>query len=347
MRIANLNIPKTARHFLLTTLVLAALPTLAQNYNYDDPQVHIEPLMSQTQPIPDAPEHPQSAAPAPSSEPQPQTKTQARGGVVTVPPGTKFPLALVRSLSLKHSKPGDDVHMQVVVPITVADQMVIPPGAYVEGQMEKITNIDKTREVMTFQIRSAKLVFATGYVATIPGLLDVLPETAQITPPGLPAGSPVPVLAAVGGPAPPPLPPLPPLPGRKAATVLLVGGVVTAVALVVGGLVFANHRDIRMEAGTPVEMILAGPLALDTDRVNAAVQQYSVKSANTPPDIPKPQKRTHTCWTTGSPGTPDTVIPGTSDTVIPGDPPTVIPGMPPTVIPGTPATDSLPYPCPN
>jgi hypothetical protein len=266
---------------------------------------------------------------------------------ITVPAGTKIALGLVRALSVKHAKAGDDVNLQITFPVTADNQMVIPPGTYVTGPIEKILERDKSRALLRFQMRFASLIFATGYVATISGPVTVDSYIAELTVPNLPSGMPVPVLAAANGPTPPPLPPLPPLPGSGARTAIIGLGVAGAVGAVIAGVVFAHHSDVFMEAGTPMEIYLPAPLTLNRTRIMAAVQQYTTQAASAPPEIVKPPKKLKTCWTAGTPGTPDTVIPGTPPTVIPGDPPTVIPGTPPTVIPGTPGTEPTSYPCPR
>jgi type IV secretion system protein VirB10 len=52
---------------------------------------------------------------------------------IVVPAGTKIPLALVNSLSTKHSAEGDRVYLETVFPITIDGRIVIPRGSYVIG----------------------------------------------------------------------------------------------------------------------------------------------------------------------------------------------------------------------
>jgi hypothetical protein len=52
---------------------------------------------------------------------------------IVVPAGTRIPLALVNSLSTKHSAEGDRVYLQTVFPITITGRIVIPRGSYVTG----------------------------------------------------------------------------------------------------------------------------------------------------------------------------------------------------------------------
>ncbi|HEY6308999.1 MAG TPA: hypothetical protein VI488_21360 [Candidatus Angelobacter sp.] len=110
-------------------------------------------------------------------------------------------------------------------------------------------------------------------------------------------------------------------------------------------------NDDVVVAGTTVDLTLTQPVSLEANSVaDATAKQTPLRAMFLPPNPPA------TCYTPGSPGTPDTVIPGspgTPDTVIPGGPdmPDItIPGTPATpdrVIPGTPATPSTSYPCPR
>ena len=174
----------------------------------------------------------------------------------------------------------------------------------------------------------------------IAGTVSVAPTTAELrlpepnlSEPNLPkpaTGQTIPVMAAVGGP--PTLPPLPaPSLGNGPRNALIGLGVFAAIGTAVV-ILLASHRDVEMESGTPMVMVLPTPLPLDSDRVMAAVQQYNQQATNAPPEIVQPPKRPRICYDPGSPGTPDTVIPG-------------MPGTPDTVIPGTPGTPSREYEC--
>ncbi|HEY2360511.1 MAG TPA: hypothetical protein VGK36_05310 [Candidatus Angelobacter sp.] len=296
----------------------------------------------------------QQAVPHQSSSPQAgPPQSQQANSTFMLPPGTKLPLGLLRPLRVK---PGQDIYLQITFPVTVGNQMLIPPGAYLQGVIEKI--IKKDRRSLQFTISSANLIFPNGYTVPITGTVTVSTTSAALVPPqpGSNDGQPVPAMAAVGSVAPPPLPPLPPLPSMNGLRNAMIG---VAVATAVGTtvlIVLAHNRDSEIEVGTPLEIILPGPVYLDATRVAAAIQQYDQQTSNAPVQIVKPPVKPKMCYDPGTPGTPDTVIPGspgTPDTVIPGvngAPDTVIPGTPrtpETVIPGTPGTPSSTYPCPR
>jgi len=304
----------------------------------------------------------------------------------TVPAGTKLPLGLLRPISVRSSDPVADVYLQITFPVTVGTQMLIPPGAYIQGVIQKTIPRPHGSAGPGFEMRFANLIFATGYTVPIAGTLSVLRTTVQDVPPGAfdatPAalaaaapvnpsrleitgmsGMPLMAMAAFGGTLQqlPPLPPLPPFPkspfGDTPRNIFIGLGVAAAVGT---ALAFAlNHRsrnDLVLETGTTLELVLPSPLQLDAQQVAAAVRMYSALAAVAPPEIVQPPKPPKMCYDPGSPSTADTVIPGspgTAPTVIPGSsglPDIVIPGSPATpdtVIPGSPGTPGSYYPCPK
>lgn len=340
----------------ITTLLLMAVNG-GWAQEIDSSVLQAEAAARQAQEAPNA-TSPQASAPAQTSAPQTfppqpgQPQSQPANSTFMLPPGTKLPLGLLRPLRVKA---GRDVYLQITFPVTVGTQMLIPPGAYIQGVVEKV--VKKDRRSLQFAIISANLIFSNGYTVPIGGTVTVGTTTAALVPPRPGSGNrqSVPAMAAVGSVAPPPLPPLPPLPSFNTMRNVMIGvGVASAVGTVVL-IALARNGDPEIEVGTPLEIILPAPVYLDATRVAAAIQQYDQQTSSAPPQIVKPPVKPKMCYDPGTPGTPDTVIPGspgTPDAVIPGVngmPDTVIPGSPrtpDTVIPGTPGTSSSTYPCP-
>jgi hypothetical protein len=261
-----------------------------------------------------------------------------------LPPGTKLPLGLLRPLKLKA---GRDIYLQITFPVTVGNQMVIPPGTYIQGVVERIIRKDRRHYRLEFEVRSANMIFLNGYTVPISGTVNIATTNAALQAPSPRNGNEQPAaMAAVGGATTPGLPPLPPLPdlGKTARTAMIAIGAVGAVA-VTTAIVLAAHSDPYVEVGTPLEIVLPAPLFLDAGRVIAAVQQFNQQAGYAPVQIVQPPVRPpqpRMCYDPGTPSTPDTVIPGhpgTPDTVIPG-----VNGMPDTVIPGIPATPDTTIP---
>lgn len=59
--------------------------------------------------------------------------------------GTKVPLAMINSLSTKHSAQGDRVYLETVFPILVNGRIVIPPGSYVTGTLTEVKRPGRVR----------------------------------------------------------------------------------------------------------------------------------------------------------------------------------------------------------
>lgn len=290
---------------------------------------------------------------------------------ITVPAGTRLALVLTQPVQTRYIHRGDDIYAQVTSPVDSGNQVVIPPGTFVQGVVDKIQRNHGRGEL---RLQSMSITFPDGYVTPIPG--PMMLETTDgyaIKDPGSKrsTGAFLMPLAGVGlgalighsvgtsqstltssipagcNPAQPGcLTSSMQIPGSKfkdtaiGASIGGVAGMIGSITLLVG-----SHH-FYLDAGAPVEMTLQQSITMRQDEVAKAVQQsqqhpvavQAVEPRPLPPppvDVPVDHG---TCYTPGTPGTPATVIPGA-----PG--PDGIPG-PPTIIPGTPPTPGTPYPCP-
>jgi hypothetical protein len=75
---------------------------------------------------------------AEQKQPSLQTPDPAPAAEYVVEPGSKIPLALINSVSTKHSAEGDRVYLETVFPILVNGKIVIPPGSYVAGTVTQV-----------------------------------------------------------------------------------------------------------------------------------------------------------------------------------------------------------------
>ena len=292
----------------------------------------------------DLPDSPVAQQTAPPDDYRQQT--------VTIPAGTRLALVLTHPLDSKTTRRGDEVYALVSAPVTLGDQVAIPPGTFAQGKVENMHR-DGSRAVITMQ--SASLAFPNGYVAEVRGPLEIVSEegtawnnpssaaktgilvapfvgsgiglgigsafhtTQSSTLGGMTISSPTPKGLAIGS---------------------FVGlGAGAAVSLVL----LARSHHFYMEEGSALRTSLPLPVTLSASQIaanNAAAQ-------SPPPAVVRPQRPVSvaapvgsgTCYTPGTPGTPGTFIPGTPAI---GD----SPGTPGTYIPGIPATPPTPYPCP-
>src|SRR5437016_4409707 len=56
----------------------------------------------------------------------------ASSSLLTIPSGTKVPLALKQAISTRNAKEGDPVYCETTFPFVVDDRIVIPAGTYVQ-----------------------------------------------------------------------------------------------------------------------------------------------------------------------------------------------------------------------
>jgi type IV secretion system protein VirB10 len=79
----------------------------------------------------------QEAAPKPS-DPGWRRSEEAKPDGFLIAAGTKVPLALINSVSTKHSAEGDRIYLETVFPIMSGGRIVIPPGSYVAGTVTQV-----------------------------------------------------------------------------------------------------------------------------------------------------------------------------------------------------------------
>src|SRR6267142_2305816 len=102
-----------------------------------------------------------AALPAPGQD-TPATKKEAAAGGYVVDSGTKVPLALINSVSTKHSAEGDRVYLETVFPIMVNGRIVIPPGSYVAGTVTEVKRPGRVRGRGELFLRFDSLTLPNG-----------------------------------------------------------------------------------------------------------------------------------------------------------------------------------------
>jgi hypothetical protein len=299
-----------------------------------------------------------------------QVQVDAQSSNITIPAGTHLALVLTQPVQTRYIRRGDDIYAQVTSPVDAENHVVIPPGTFVQGMVDKIERRGGRGEL---RLQSMSITFPDGYVTPIAG--PIVLETTDgyaIKDPGSKRSSGAIILPLAGAglgalighsvgtsqdtltsSIPPGCNPaqfgcltssmqIPGSKGKDAAIGAAIGGaagMIASITLLVGG------HHFYLDAGAPVQMTLQQPVTLPQDEVAKAVRQSQEHAVVVQPVAPRPlpppvpENVDHgTCHTPGTPGTPDTIIPG-----VPG--PDGIPG-PPTVIPGIPPTPGTSYPCP-
>jgi hypothetical protein len=280
--------PNVLRRLSLSFLNLAKtgitrLPTLTTTLLLTTLFLNTPSVAQQTTPPPDAP-----AA----------TQVASNNTPVAVPAGTRIALVLTQPIQTRFIHRGDDIYAQIVSPVTAGNDVVIPPGTFVQGKVDKIERQGGRGEV---RLQSMSITFPDGYTIPIAGpiTLSSLDGYALKDPgPGRTAGvfafaaGGVGVGALVGhfaansspstitnsipngctGPPPGCLSSSVTAPGSSAkGTVIgaMVGGAIGGIASI--GLLLNTH-NFFLDVGTPAEMILQHPLSLAPDEVADAIR---------------------------------------------------------------------------
>jgi hypothetical protein len=311
----------------------------------------------------------QQATPQPESPAGSQVASAKNTATVTIPIGARIALVLTQPIQTRIFHRGDDIYAQTTSPVTADDEVVIPPGTFVQGKFDKLARDGGHGQL---RLQSMSLTFPDGYIAPLAGAVTLeSPDGYALKDPGnrrvgagvammvggagvgalighFAAGS-QPTLTSTLPPGCTGLPPgcltssVPELGANAKSTIIgaSIGGVIGGVAAF--ATVFSS-RNFFLDVGTPVEMTLQQPLTLEQDQVALAVQQSAQHPVPEQPVAPRPQLVPSygdhgTCYTPGSPGTPGTDIPGTPATAD-------SPRTPSIHIPGIPPSPPTPYPCP-
>jgi hypothetical protein len=203
----------------------------------------------------------------PPREEQPQKPSDAPVRV-TVPAGTRIPLVLKHGISTKSVRPGDPVYLQTNFPVAQDNRILIPSGTYVQGVVDSIRRPGRVSGRAELLMHFTTLIFPNGYTVSLPGTVEGTPDAEHSTVKDKEGtiqadgqkGKDVAKVAQTTG-------------GGAAVGALAAGGKGAAIGAGAGGVVglatvlLSRGQDVRMEAGSTVEMELQRPLVLEEARV--------------------------------------------------------------------------------
>jgi len=203
--------------------------------------------------------------------------TSAKTATLTIPGGTKVPLALKQAISTKGSREGDAVYAETTFPVVQEGKILIPAGTYVQGRISHIQRAGRVKGRAEVLFHFTTLIYPNGYTVMLPGSVENIPgadKTTMKDPEGTirqdgQTGQKVGTIAStgatgavIGG-----------LAGQGAKGTLIgagVGGAVgTAIALLSRG------NDVTLDNGTSVEMVIQRQVTLDPARIPMVVQNVA------------------------------------------------------------------------
>jgi len=189
---------------------------------------------------------------------------------LTIPAGTKIPVALKHAISTKSARDGDAVYAETTFPFVLNERVLVPPGTYVQGKISHVQRAGRIKGRAEVLIHFTTLIYPSGYTVLLPGAIENVPGAEKTSMKGdegtirrdsqtgekvgKAAGTAA-TGAIVGGLS----------NGGKGALIGAgVGGAVgTAIAMLTRG------TDVRLDAGTTVEMVIQRPIEIDGNRISA------------------------------------------------------------------------------
>lgn len=229
-----------------------------------------------------------------SPAPEPNAPAAKAANTIVIPGGSRVPLVLKHAVTTKSARVGDGIYLQTSFPFTVNDKIVIPPGTYVQGVIDEIKRPGRLKGRAQVLFHFTTLIFPNGYTVTIPGSVESVPgmenskvkdKEGTVEAEGQKGQDAATVAGATGTGA-----VVGALSrGAKGAGIGAGIGAVAGLATVL----FTRGNDIRMEAGSTVEMYFNRALVLDEDRLHGRTSQSAAVNeappAKRPVLVPAPE----------------------------------------------------------
>lgn len=230
---------------------------------------------------------PQQAAP-PGSTPAPAPPSNK----FTVPAGTKVLLSIKSAVNTKTARPGDGVYLESTFPVVVDGHVLIPPGVYVQGVLDRVVRPGRVKGRAEVSMHFTSMIFPNGTAIQIPGVVNSLPGSSsasvkdsegtiqQAGSKGKDAGTVVKTTAAGAG--------LGTIAGEAGGNGLAGAGYGAAAGLVGGGLytLFTRGDEVAIPQGAVIEMVLQRPLQVEETTYAPAPEMQPLMKPPMPPQNP-------------------------------------------------------------
>jgi hypothetical protein len=190
-----------------------------------------------------------------------------------IPAGTKVPIALKHAISTKSSREGESVYAETTFPVVFNDRVLIPAGTYVQGKISHVQRAGHVKGRAEVLMHFTTLIYPSGYTVVLPGSIENVPGAdktsmkdeegtiRQDSQTGEKIGTVVTAAgtgAVIGGLS----------HGVKGG--LIGAGIGGAVGSAVGLLTRGN--DVKLDAGTTLEMVIQREVPLDGSRIPPVVK---------------------------------------------------------------------------
>jgi hypothetical protein len=206
---------------------------------------------------------------------QPSTPALTQGAhasvsQLTIPAGTRIPIALKNTISTKANHEGDPIYARSTFPVVINEKIVIPAGTYVQGKISSIKPAGRLKGRAEVLIHFTTLIYPSGYTVILPGSIENAPSVdngkvkdKEGTIQGdSNAGK---TAATIAGPAADGALTGAVLHGGEGA--LIGGGVGGAIGTAIAAL---SRNEVKMGPGTTLEVVLQRDVSVDGSRIKAA-----------------------------------------------------------------------------
>ncbi|HLI63578.1 MAG TPA: hypothetical protein VKV05_09270 [Terriglobales bacterium] len=129
----------------------------------------------------DAPHLTPRATAVPKAQTQAPAQSDPPAGDITVPAGTKIPLTLKQGINTRSARPGDPVYAQTAFPIIENNQIVIPVGTFVQGEVRRVVRPGRVKGRAQLQLSFTSMIFPNGYTVMLPGAVQNTPGSKDNT----------------------------------------------------------------------------------------------------------------------------------------------------------------------
>jgi len=209
-----------------------------------------------------------AAQSTPATRPDPPAAPTADAAKLTIPSGTKVPLALKQSISTKNAREGDAVYAVSTFPVVINERTVIPAGTYVQGRISSVKRGGHIKGRAEVLMHFSTLIYPSGYTVVLPGAIENVPgaektsmkdeegtirQDSQTGEKAKTVATAAGTGAVIGGLS----------NGVKGGLIGagIGGGIGTAIGLLSRG------NDVRLDAGTTLEMVIQREVPLDAARI--------------------------------------------------------------------------------
>lgn len=206
-----------------------------------------------------------------SSDPAKPPAAAASQRQVTIPAGTKVPVALKHAISTKSAREGDAVYAETTFPVVDNGRILIPAGTYVQGKISEVKRAGRVKGRAEVLMHFTTLIYPSGYTVVLPGSVENVPGAEKTSMTGNEGtiradsqkGEKIGTVAStagtgavVGGLS------------RGGKGALIGAGIGGGVGSVIAML--TRNNEVKLDAGTTLEMVIQREVPIELSRIQQA-----------------------------------------------------------------------------